>query len=118
MIFFHIIDDYCLQQSWLAFGKQKSFWEEKAPDDLYRHDYICALIVHGISWSFMIMLPIAFACKFNMSLMFLIVFIVNAIIHATVDHLKANKKILNLIQDQLIHLYQIVVTFLIMVVEL
>ena len=34
----------------------------------------------------------------------------NTIIHAIVDDLKANKKRLNLVQDQLLHLAQIVIT--------
>ena len=42
MIFLHIVDDYYLQ-GWLASAKQKSYWEQNAPDELYKHDYIMAL---------------------------------------------------------------------------
>ena len=38
------------------------------------------------------------------------VIVFNTIIHALVDHLKCNEKILNLVQDQLLHLAQIAIT--------
>ena len=109
MIFCHIVDDYYLQ-GWLASAKQKKWWEENAPQKLYNHDYIMALIMHSMSWSFMIMLPIAISMSFNVSMLFVIVFILNAVIHALVDNLKANKLQISLITDQLIHLLQIFVT--------
>ena len=109
MIFCHIVDDYYLQ-GWLASAKQKKWWEENAPQKLYNHDYIMALIMHSMSWSFMIMFPIAISMSFNVSILFVIVFILNAVIHALVDNLKANKLQINLITDQLIHLLQIFVT--------
>ena len=110
MIFCHIVDDYYLQ-GWLASAKQKKWWEQNAPDKLYRFDYIMALICHSFSWSFMIMLPwIIYA---GPSLNFALIAIpINTIIHAIVDDLKANKHKLNLIQDQLIHLAQIILTFI------
>ena len=39
MIFLHIVDDYYLQGI-LAQMKQKKFWKEQAPDELYKYDYI------------------------------------------------------------------------------
>lgn len=110
MIFFHIVDDYYLQ-GWLASAKQKSYWEKEAPDELYRRDYIWALIMHSFSWVFMIMLPIAYLHQFNIGYGFLIMFALNIVIHAFTDHLKANVKVINLWQDQLIHVGQIFVTF-------
>ena len=109
MIFFHIVDDYYLQ-GWLASAKQKKYWQENAPEFLYKYDYIWALIMHSFSWSFMIMLPIAYIQHFNISLLFLIMFSVNLVIHALVDDLKANKRKINLWADQLIHIWQIVLT--------
>ena len=111
MIFCHIVDDYYLQ-GWLASAKQKKYWEENAPDKMYKHDYIWALIMHSFSWTFMIMLPIAFFMNFNVTFGFVTVFIWNVIIHGVIDDAKANEKRLNLIQDQIIHLTQIVLTFL------
>ena len=109
MIFCHIVDDYYLQ-GWLASAKQKKYWEENAPDKMYKHDYIWALIMHSFSWTFMIMLPIVFVNSFKLNVSFLIVFILNMITHAVVDDLKANKFKINLIIDQTIHLAQIIIT--------
>lgn len=110
MIFCHVIADYNLQ-GWLASAKQKSYWEQNAPEKLYKYDYIMALIMHSISWTFMIMLPIAYIQKFNVDILFLILFIGNAIMHSIVDHMKANEKIINLWQDQFMHMIQIGITF-------
>ena len=112
MIFCHIVDDYYLQ-GWLASAKQKKYWEENAPDKLYRYDYIWALIMHSFSWAFMIMLPIAFVKGFDLSVSFLIAFIANLVIHAVTDDLKANKRKINLWTDQIIHFCQITITAII-----
>lgn len=109
MLFFHIVDDYCLQGV-LASMKQKEWWKKHAPQRLYQYDYIMALTMHSLSWSFMIMLPIAYANSFNVGLGFVSIFVDNAIIHGIVDDLKANKRKINLIADQLIHLLQISIT--------
>ena len=78
---------------------------------MYKYDYIMALIMHSISWTFMVMLPIAYIQKFNVDILFLILFIGNIIIHSIVDHMKANEKIINLWQDQFMHMIQIGITF-------
>ena len=109
MIFCHIVDDYYLQ-GWLASAKQKQWWKDNAPDELYRFDYIWALIMHSFSWSFMIMLPIACAIGFNISGGFIISFIFNIVMHAITDDLKANKKVINLWIDQITHIMQILTT--------
>ena len=111
MIFLHIIDDYYLQGI-LAQMKQKKFWKEQAPDELYKYDYIWALIMHAFSWTFMIMLPLIFVSLISPA--FYIIFVVNLAVHAYVDNLKANKHKINLWQDQLIHLAQIILTFIIL----
>ncbi len=113
MIFFHIVDDYYLQ-GWLASAKQKSWWENNAPGKLYEHDYIWALTMHSFSWSFMIMLPIAYINQFNVGFEFFILFVLNTIIHGITDNAKANWKLINLWQDQLIHMTQIVLTSLLL----
>lgn len=111
MIFCHIVDDYYLQGI-LASLKQKDWWKEHAPDKMYKYDYQMALFMHSFSWSFMIMLPLAVFYGFMINWLFIVLFICNVIIHAVVDNLKANKKKLNLTEDQIIHLIQIVATFL------
>ena len=111
MIFFHVVADYNLQ-GWLASAKQKSYWEKEAHDKLYEYDYICALIMHSISWTFMIMLPISYFQGFEISGLYLVVFIGNVILHSIVDHMKANVKMINLWADQLLHMLQIGLTAL------
>ena len=111
MIFLHIVDDYYLQGI-LSQMKQKKFWKEQAPDELYKYDYIWALIMHAFSWTFMIMLPLIFVSPISPA--FYVIFVVNLAIHAYVDNLKANKHKINLWQDQLIHLAQIILTFIIL----
>ena len=113
MIFCHIVDDYYLQ-GWLASAKQKKYWVENAPAALYKYDYIWALLMHSFSWAFMIMLPIAFVNSFNISISFLLIFIINIIVHAITDDLKANKFKINLWIDQSIHLCQIGLTAIIL----
>lgn len=114
MIMMHIVDDYYLQGI-LAKMKQKQWWENNAPESLYKHDYIIALLMHAFSWTFSIMLPIAFHIGFDISLKFGIIFVIDLSIHAFIDHLKANKKQINLIEDQLCHLLQIWMTFMLLV---
>ena len=111
MIFLHIVDDYYLQ-GWLASAKQKKFWEENAPQKLYAYDYLCALLMHSFSWTFMVMLPLAFKADFDVGVGYVVAYVANLLIHAFVDDLKANKKKINLWVDQTIHLIQISVTFL------
>ena len=127
MIFLHIIDDYKLQGI-LASMKQKKWWKEQIdkmhieevweydchPCKLYKNDYIPALIEHSFSWTFMIMLPIAIALHFNIG-NWIFAYIINMVIHAYVDNLKANKHKINLVTDQFIHFLQIVVTWLVFI---
>lgn len=115
MIFFHIVDDYYLQ-GWLASAKQKLWWEKNAPDELYKHDYIMALFMHSFSWSFMVMLiPTIYVIVFG-GAWYPILFLGNILVHMTIDDMKANKRKINLIQDQSIHMMQIVWTWLCMIV--
>jgi hypothetical protein len=115
MLFFHIIDDYYLQGV-LANLKQKTWWEKNVPKEEYKNDYRMALFMHGFSWSFMIHLPLIIfqfihgeLFSSNSFLAFIVISIaVNNLIHSLIDNAKANKFKLNLIQDQLLHLFQII----------
>lgn len=109
MIFCHIVDDYYLQ-GLLANLKQKSWWEKQAPDEMYKHDYLMALLMHSMSWAFMIMLPLLVYFRFDPPKLFLILWLANTAIHFVVDDLKANKRKINLIQDQTVHMVQIFIT--------
>ena len=109
MIFMHIVDDYYLQGV-LAKMKCKDWWKENYPDPKYKHDYIIALIMHSLSWSFMILLPLMFYINFQIDALFILTFIWNTIMHAVVDNMKANRYTINLIEDQIIHIIQIILS--------
>lgn len=114
MLFLHIIDDYKLQGI-LASMKQQNWWQKQENyKSLYKYDYIIALLEHSFSWTFMIMLPIAFSVQFKIGL-WLVAYVINLIIHAFTDDLKANKLKINLIIDQLIHIIQIFITWIVFV---
>lgn len=117
MIFCHIVDDYYLQ-GFLASAKQKSWWEKNSPDKLYENDYIMALCEHAFSWTFMIMIiPTIYTYYHSLSYIAILnMFSLNWAIHCIVDNLKANKKKINLIQDQLIHIGQIILTWSLIIV--
>lgn len=113
MLLGHLVADYTLQ-GWLADGKQKSWWTKicggEIPDK-YKHDYIAALVCHSLYWSIFVCSP------FYASSHFLLAIILNTTVHAIVDDLKANQKRINLIQDQLIHIVQILLTFAVLIIQ-
>lgn len=118
----HIMDDYYLQGC-LAKFKQKSFWKENAPDDMYKYDYIIALLMHGFSWAFMVHLPVLFYNYFvvHNNIMFNIAFItiiIHSLCHSVIDDLKANCKTINLVIDQILHMLQIILIWVTCVVLL
>lgn len=118
MIFFHIVDDYYLQAIGpLASMKQKKWWEENYPKKIYKYDYLVALLMHSLSWAFMVMLPISIYRSWNIDGEFVIWFIVNTAIHAFTDNAKANWLLINLVTDQSVHIFQILNTFLILMYE-
>ena len=114
MIFFHIVDDFYLQGI-LAKMKQKSWWRDQTDNKLYHKDWIPALIAHGISWTFMMMLPCnvyLLIYKPDNLYWFSLIFIWNVFMHCRVDHEKCNRLTINLITDQATHLMQIGLTFM------
>lgn len=118
MIFFHIVDDYYLQAIGpLASMKQKKWWEENYPQKIYKYDYLVALLMHSLSWAFMVMLPISIYRSLDIDGTFVILFIVNTAIHAFTDNAKANWLLINLSVDQSVHIFQILDTFLILMYE-
>ena len=111
MIFCHIVDDYYLQGI-LASMKQKAWWQkQESYCDEYKHDYIIALIMHAFSWAFVISIPLIIVGANQIAIGAAIV--INTSIHAIVDDLKANKKIINLVDDQITHLFQVFFTWFI-----
>jgi hypothetical protein len=111
MLFCHIVDDYYLQGI-LANMKQKSWWrKQESYNELYKYDYIVALIMHAFSWAFIIMLP--FVLVGVNQYVIVISISINMLIHSFIDDLKANKKKINLISDQILHILQILLTWFI-----
>lgn len=115
MILLHILDDFVLQKATLSNLKQREWWEREIGTKeygmplMYKNDYKMALGIHALSWSIMIHLPL-FIFDFEWYWLFISV-TSNWCIHFIVDDHKANLKTINLIQDQLIHLGQIGITF-------
>lgn len=113
MILCHIIDDFVLQPICLSNLKQKEWWIRHVNGKkylLYKHDYKMALLIHSMSWSVMILLPIMLLTQ-TPQILLLTAFLVNTLIHYTIDDLKANKGSINLITDQGIHLAQVLLTW-------
>lgn len=116
MVFCHLIDDFVLQDKF-TYLKQKSWWEKTCRDEglsieKYGKDYVMALFEHSLEWSIAIILPIIFILDVP-GWVLLCSVVINTIIHYIVDNAKANQLRLNLIQDQLIHFIQIIVTWLV-----
>ena len=118
MIWMHILDDFVLQAMWLSKGKQKSWWDKELENDKFLHnicknDYKMALFIHSLSWTISIMIIPLLLLPFkevSSILIYLFLFIANLFIHYILDDLKANKHMVNLINDQCCHLAQIILT--------
>lgn len=114
MILLHIIDDFVLQPVCLSKLKQKEFWKRNSSEEdykkLYEHDYFAALIIHGLSWSIMIHLPFLLIGHYHSALVACFI-IGQCILHSYIDNEKANKKKINLIEDQAMHFAQIVISW-------
>ena len=115
MILLHILDDFVLQKATLSNLKQREWWEREIGTKeygiplMYKNDYKMALIIHALSWSIMIHLPLFI---FDFEWYWLLISVAsNCLIHYIVDNAKANLKTINLIQDQIIHFGQILLTF-------
>ena len=125
MIYLHIFDDFHLQGI-LASMKQKQWWKDAWEKDsensgktehefsFYEKDYIPALIAHSFSWAFTVMIPILWLMHRNGEVGFDYFFMLiwQAFLHGLVDHMKANKRSINLVEDQIYHMIQILMTWL------
>ena len=119
MFLFDIIDDFVLQPICLSKLKQKRYWiEECKKYNLnilkYDTDYITALLIHGLSWSIMIHVPLMFLGGIRDDFFLLLSVLLNTVIHAIIDDLKANKLKINLDVDQCLHGFQIVITWIVL----
>lgn len=124
----HIFADFNLQ-GLLANFKQKDWWiKECLPTRnylKYKYDYVISGIIHAFFWSCFTFLPILYFTLYDVFdrivvpfindipifvLAIIGIIIVNTVIHYFIDNLKANKRKINLWQDQLIHFAQIGLT--------
>lgn len=109
MILGHLIADFPLQ-GWLAQAKAKSYWQNAPKENI--KDYIAALLGHATMWGIIVFVPIMGYSLGNLGWLWLLL-PVNIAFHYLVDDLKANKKKINLIQDQSLHIAQILITWII-----
>lgn len=102
----HIIVDFHMQ-GLLAKLKQVSEWL-KHPEygEMYKNDWAIAMWLHAFEWTFVIMLPLAYLHHWEITKTFVICFVVNMVVHAVTDHLKANMRVISLVADQTIHIIQ------------
>lgn len=117
MIEMHILADYktpdCLQNF-----KQQKWWKDNFPNkDWWKTEFIVGLGLHAFQWALFIMIPpVSYTLYTDPAKPGInslpSIFILNILIHAYVDHLKANKGKLSLIEDQLMHFIQIIVTWI------
>ena len=114
MIFLHIVDDFHLQGC-LKELKQVKWWRNITQEDKYKNDYLVALVAHSFSWMFTISLPIFYINNFSIPSLFMLWFILNVVIHGIIDDMKANKFKINLIIDQMVHLIQIILTWILFI---
>ena len=117
MLFLHVLADFHLQGI-LANMKQKDWWKEQIGGDneklqFYKHDWAVALLAHSFEWTFIIMLPIFFVYGFD--LLVAAVMALNIIAHSECDNIKCNKKASNLVADQIIHIIQILLTWVVFI---
>jgi hypothetical protein len=114
MILAHVVDDFVLQPQCLSDLKQKDWWYKKGIwKGIYKTDYLCAGLIHALSWSVMISMPLLFLGDIQGSkgFYFGVWIIINTVIHFIVDNLKANLGVINLWTDQGIHFIQILVLY-------
>lgn len=116
MFFAHILDDFVLQNiSHLNLFKQKAWWEENYPQKIYSDDWKMAMLIHCISWTTTIMLPIMIYVDFKINIFFVIMWLINIAFHFFIDNQKCNKLNINLWLDQWTHFMQILITWVILI---
>ena len=110
----HLVADYYLQGC-LADLKQKCWWQKQVYQferSKYRYDYVAGLLCHALMWSLITFIPMMFLVTQEW---FAGIIICNTLIHAWIDNLKANKRFINLYEDQIFHVIQIILTVVVCV---
>lgn len=115
MLLAHFFVDFHLQGI-LADMKQEQWWKrQEGYNSKYKYDYVAALAIHSAEWALWVMMPLMLLPHLDLGI-FLLLAALNMVVHSLTDNSKANYKDINLIQDQIIHLAQIVFTYAAMVV--
>ena len=128
----HLIADYFLQGC-LSDLKRKRWWSDQIKKlykdydgyhksfewqyllvKKYKYDYMAGLFCHALMWTLVTFFPLMWYCS---PCVFTCVVLVNTSVHFVVDHMKANVHRLNLVQDQLIHMTQVIATVLIVMLQ-
>lgn len=110
----HFISDFNLQiGAGLHETKQKEWWTRMFKDHgiidnkRYRNDWLVCLLIHSFVWTVVTFAPLIWLHGNEFTTYIVLTF--EFVIHAMVDHVKANDKIINLAQDQMFHLVQIAI---------
>lgn len=109
MILCHIIEDFHIQGV-MANMKQKSFWNPYG--EKYADDWKPVIILHGMEWAMLTSMPCLVMSWFDVPMWFVLVIVTMGLLHAYIDHLKANVGKINLITDQTLHMCQIMIIYL------
>ena len=109
MILCHIIEDFHIQGV-MADMKQASFW--RSYGEKYANDWKPVIILHGMEWAILTSMPCLVMSWFDIPLWFVLVIVAMGLLHAYIDHLKANVGKINLITDQTLHMSQIMIIYL------
>lgn len=105
MVAMHVIEDFHLQGR-MAEMKQRSWWE--GYPEMYSGDWVPVILLHGMEWSVLVSLPLLLLTGLDVGWWFAAMVTANGLIHAGVDHLKANDFKIDLVRDQTAHMAQIV----------
>lgn len=131
MIFMHFIGDVYLQGNSLSNAKRREYWKivEQRTGIKHPYSHICFLMLHSFLWSFTTLLPILLKIIFykiliisglipepssfqNLILFYLTAIAANTLAHGFIDNAKSNLKQIGEIQDQILHIIQITITFI------
>lgn len=117
MIFLHVVADFNLQTDDMKKWKQKLWWDNNYPEELYEDDYKMILAIHSFVWSFVIHIPImAYILIYDIHLdvfSLLWTVLLNVIAHYIIDDMKANQRKISLIMDQALHYTAVTATWLV-----
>lgn len=116
VLFLHVMADF-RWQGIMAEMKSQDWWKkQKGYYDKYKNDYIPPLFWHSFHWSCCILLPYLVISQLmhyalgTVMPSLLVALVANTLVHMFIDHQKANCKSINLVQDQLLHILQMLLT--------